>query len=127
MRERVEDWGKGLCRVLGKKLCELTGDYTPDIRYGLCAYFWCITAYLSSGKLGVVQKPLASAGTPTDAVQSARVEVETCFGRPKHPALGCFCSLRPVCGLLELQASNWGTSAACCRWLKLPEIMSRML
>lgn len=33
MRERVEDWGKGLCRVLGKKLVELTGDYTPDIRH----------------------------------------------------------------------------------------------
>ncbi len=25
VRERVEDWGKGLCRRLGKKLVELTG------------------------------------------------------------------------------------------------------
>ena len=32
VRERMEDWGNGLCRVLGKKLVELTGDITPDIR-----------------------------------------------------------------------------------------------
>ena len=32
VRERMEDWGRGLCRVLGKKLVELTGDVTPDIR-----------------------------------------------------------------------------------------------
>ena len=35
MRERMEDWGNGLCRVLDKKLVELTGDITPDIRCGL--------------------------------------------------------------------------------------------
>lgn len=32
VRERMEDWGRGLCKVLGKKLVELTGDVTPDIR-----------------------------------------------------------------------------------------------
>ena len=35
MRERMEDWGRGLCKVLGKKLVELTGDVTPDIRCAL--------------------------------------------------------------------------------------------
>ena len=25
MRERIKDWGAGLCRSLGKKLVELTG------------------------------------------------------------------------------------------------------
>ena len=34
VRERMEDWGNGLCRVLNKKLVELTGDITPDIRCG---------------------------------------------------------------------------------------------
>ena len=34
VRERMEDWGNGLCRVLDKKLVELTGDITPDIRCG---------------------------------------------------------------------------------------------
>lgn len=32
VRERMEDWGKGLCRALGKKIVELTGDFTPDVR-----------------------------------------------------------------------------------------------
>jgi activating signal cointegrator complex subunit 3 len=32
VRERMEDWGKGLCRVLGRKIVELTGDFTPDVR-----------------------------------------------------------------------------------------------
>jgi hypothetical protein len=27
VRERVEDWGKGLCKRLGKKLVELTGKW----------------------------------------------------------------------------------------------------
>ena len=31
----MEDWGKGLCRALGKKIVELTGDFTPDVRWGL--------------------------------------------------------------------------------------------
>ena len=26
MRERIKDWGQGLCKSLGKKLVELTGD-----------------------------------------------------------------------------------------------------
>jgi len=34
VRERMEDWGNGLCKVLNKKLVELTGDITPDIRCG---------------------------------------------------------------------------------------------
>jgi len=37
VRERMEDWGNGLCKVLNKKLVELTGDITPDIRCGICA------------------------------------------------------------------------------------------
>ena len=32
VRERVEDWGKGLCPALGKRLAELTGDHSPDAR-----------------------------------------------------------------------------------------------
>lgn len=32
VRERIKDWGDGLCRKLGKKMVELTGDFTPDIR-----------------------------------------------------------------------------------------------
>uniref|UniRef100_A0A7S3G5F7 RNA helicase n=1 Tax=Palpitomonas bilix TaxID=652834 RepID=A0A7S3G5F7_9EUKA len=32
VRERVEDWGKKLAPALGKKLVQLTGDFTPDIR-----------------------------------------------------------------------------------------------
>lgn len=31
VRERMEDWGRGLCRRLGKRAVELTGDYTPDL------------------------------------------------------------------------------------------------
>jgi hypothetical protein len=26
VRERIEDWGKGLCAKLGKKMVELTGE-----------------------------------------------------------------------------------------------------
>ena len=26
VRERIKDWGQGLCKSLGKKLVELTGD-----------------------------------------------------------------------------------------------------
>lgn len=32
VRERMAEWGNGLCKFLNKKLVELTGDYTPDIR-----------------------------------------------------------------------------------------------
>ena len=32
VRERIKDWGAGLCKALGKRLVELTGDYTPDLR-----------------------------------------------------------------------------------------------
>jgi len=32
VRERLDDWGNKLCPILDKKLIELTGDYTPDIR-----------------------------------------------------------------------------------------------
>eukprot|EP00210_Caulerpa_lentillifera_P001589 g1527.t1 len=32
VRERLDDWGSKLCPRLGKKMVELTGDYTPDIR-----------------------------------------------------------------------------------------------
>ena len=31
VRERIEDWRKHLCPKLGKRLVELTGDYTPDL------------------------------------------------------------------------------------------------
>ena len=37
VRERMNDWGKGLCARLGKKMVELTGDYTPDLRALLSA------------------------------------------------------------------------------------------
>ena len=31
VRERIKDWGAGFCRALGKRMVELTGDYTPDM------------------------------------------------------------------------------------------------
>lgn len=37
VRERMKGWGTGLCRLLGKKMVELTGDYTPDLRALLAA------------------------------------------------------------------------------------------
>ena len=37
VRERVSDWRKNLCPTLNKKLVELTGDYTPDLRSLLSA------------------------------------------------------------------------------------------
>lgn len=37
VRERMKDWGSGMCLCLGKKLVELTGDYTPDLRALLSA------------------------------------------------------------------------------------------
>ena len=37
VRERMSDWGKGLCAKLGKRMVELTGDYTPDLRALLAA------------------------------------------------------------------------------------------
>ena len=37
VRERMNDWGKGLCTRLGKKMVELTGDFTPDLRALLSA------------------------------------------------------------------------------------------
>lgn len=33
VRERLDDWGNKLCSLLNKKMIELTGDYTPDIRF----------------------------------------------------------------------------------------------
>eukprot|EP01126_Amoeba_proteus_P012623 TRINITY_DN1519_c1_g1_i3.p1 TRINITY_DN1519_c1_g1~~TRINITY_DN1519_c1_g1_i3.p1 ORF type:complete len:1370 (-),score=289.41 TRINITY_DN1519_c1_g1_i3:112-4221(-) len=32
VRERIKDWKKRFSKLLGKKVLELTGDYTPDIR-----------------------------------------------------------------------------------------------
>lgn len=32
MRERLKDWKRRFGGLLGKKVIELTGDYTPDIR-----------------------------------------------------------------------------------------------
>ncbi|GFR39797.1 hypothetical protein Agub_g283, partial [Astrephomene gubernaculifera] len=37
VRERLSDWGERLCPLLGKKMVELTGDYTPDLRALLAA------------------------------------------------------------------------------------------
>jgi len=37
VRERMKDWGQGMCKKLGKKMVELTGDYTPDLRALLAA------------------------------------------------------------------------------------------
>ena len=37
VRERIDDWSSGLCRVLGKRLVELTGEFTPDVRALLAA------------------------------------------------------------------------------------------
>lgn len=40
VRERIKDWGAGFCRALGKRLVELTGDYTPDMVGGLGRGRW---------------------------------------------------------------------------------------
>ncbi|GAB4820015.1 hypothetical protein N2152v2_007061 [Parachlorella kessleri] len=32
VRERINDWGKGLCKALNKRMVELTGDFTPDMQ-----------------------------------------------------------------------------------------------
>ena len=32
VKERIDDWRKGLCIKLKKHMVELTGDYTPDLR-----------------------------------------------------------------------------------------------
>lgn len=32
VRERIREWGDGLCARLNKRLVELTGDVTPDLR-----------------------------------------------------------------------------------------------
>mmetsp|Transcript_13654 Transcript_13654/g.49673 ORF Transcript_13654/g.49673 Transcript_13654/m.49673 type:complete len:2207 (-) Transcript_13654:489-7109(-) len=37
VRERIDDWRNGLCKKLDKKLVELTGDYTPDLKALLAA------------------------------------------------------------------------------------------
>jgi len=37
VRERIDDWGQGLCRVLNKRMVELTGEVTPDIKALLAA------------------------------------------------------------------------------------------
>lgn len=37
MRERIKDWSSGFCAALGKRLVELTGDYTPDLKALLSA------------------------------------------------------------------------------------------
>jgi len=37
VRERIKDWGAGLCAALGKRLVELTGDAGPDARALLAA------------------------------------------------------------------------------------------
>ena len=44
VRERMEDWGNGLCKVLNKKLVELTGDITPDIRCSSLNIAFCSQA-----------------------------------------------------------------------------------
>ena len=31
VRERVQDWNKRLMPLMGRNLCELTGDVTPDL------------------------------------------------------------------------------------------------
>lgn len=47
VRERMNDWGKGLCKALGKKLVELTGvtcirgSCVPDICFVLLAWKCC--------------------------------------------------------------------------------------
>ncbi|XP_024368754.1 DExH-box ATP-dependent RNA helicase DExH14 isoform X1 [Physcomitrium patens] len=37
VRERMDGWGKGFAHALNKKLVELTGDFTPDMRALLAA------------------------------------------------------------------------------------------
>ncbi|KAK9814715.1 hypothetical protein WJX72_010327 [[Myrmecia] bisecta] len=43
VRERIKDWGAGLCRRLGKRMVELTGDFTPDMRALLAADIIIVT------------------------------------------------------------------------------------
>lgn len=43
VRERIKDWGQGMCKRLGKRMVELTGDYTPDLRALLAADIIIVT------------------------------------------------------------------------------------
>eukprot|EP00976_Prorocentrum_cordatum_P072464 1180724-Prorocentrum_minimum.AAC.2 len=37
VKERITDWRKNLCPTLKKRMVELTGDFTPDMRALLAA------------------------------------------------------------------------------------------
>lgn len=54
VRERIKDWGQGFCRILGKRMVELTGDYTPDmVRAAVQCTALCL-AVLGKGMVGVI-------------------------------------------------------------------------
>ena len=40
VRERINDWGKGLCKILNKRMVELTGDFTPDMQVCAVLLIW---------------------------------------------------------------------------------------
>ncbi len=64
VRERINDWGKGLCKALNKRMVELTGDFTPDMQVraamlSCCAaVWWCCNflAGLFGTRAGSLQK-----------------------------------------------------------------------
>ena len=43
VRERVKDWKKKVGKVLGKKIVEMTGDYTPSMQHIVAADLIIVT------------------------------------------------------------------------------------
>lgn len=99
VRERMSDWGPGLCRSLGKRLVELTGDFTPDVAALLAADVivctpekwdgisrsWQARAYVRSVRLVVMDEIhlLGSERGPTLEVIVSRMRyISGITGRP---------------------------------------------
>lgn len=99
VRERMGDWGAGLCRRLGKRLVELTGDFTPDVAALLAADVivctpekwdgisrsWQVRAYVRAVRLVVMDEIhlLGSERGPTLEVIVSRMRyISGITGRP---------------------------------------------
>jgi replicative superfamily II helicase len=99
VRERITDWGKGLCKALNKQMVELTGDYTPDVAALLAADIiictpekwdgisrnWQARTYVQRVKLVVMDEIhlLGSERGPTLEVIVSRMRyISTITGRP---------------------------------------------
>lgn len=61
VRERIKDWGAGFCRSLGKRMVELTGDYTPDM----------VGGWVGGCRVAAAVRCAAAGGTWCHGVQAA--------------------------------------------------------